>query len=105
MRFLWSKSYYATISPTEFMQGSPSNSLEPLGPDELGPRPLIMIPSEDLCPTGAQRELFANNLKRNKTGNFTSRVPLISSLLRNSFFAAEYVVGSQGPLVYDGDNW
>ena len=32
-------------------------------------------------------------------------MPLISSLLRNSFFTTEYIIGSQVPLVYDGDNW
>jgi hypothetical protein len=76
------------------------------GPDELGPSgPLIVIPSEDLCPTNAQRELFASNLRKKKAEEFTDRTPVISAVLNTGLFAAEYGVGKMGPLVYDGDAW
>jgi hypothetical protein len=76
------------------------------GPDSLDRvNPLVVIPSEDLCPTQAQRDLFANNLTKNKAEEFTDRTPLLSNLLTSGLFAAEYGVGCGGPLTYDGHSW
>jgi hypothetical protein len=76
------------------------------GPDEADhPLPLIAIPTEDLCPTPAQRELYAKKLAERETGDFPGRSPTISHLLTTGLSAAEYSVGHGGPLVYEGPNW
>ena len=78
------------------------------GPDEPDqPRPLIVIPSEDLRPVHEQRALFKRNLeKENNDGTFAERTPLVSSLLSTGFLASDYKIDSQGPLEYDdGSNW
>jgi hypothetical protein len=76
------------------------------GPDEISrPLPLIAIPSEDLCPTRAQRGLFAKELAERKTEDFSARTPHISNLLTTGLSAAEYSVGNSGPLVYEGHSW
>ena len=76
------------------------------GPDETEQLcPLVVIPSEDLCPTKAQRKLFAENLKVEKVTKQISRQPWISSLLSSGLFAADYVVGNRGPWVFAGNDW
>lgn len=76
------------------------------GPDETEQLcPLVVIPSEDICPTKAQRKLFAENLEVEKATEQISRQPWVSCLLNSGLFAADYVVGNRGPSVYAGNDW
>ena len=68
----------------------------------------MIVPSEDIGPTAAQRDLYARNLLVNKATAFTERTPLTSYVLNTGLSMTDYVVGNQGPMIYDhgdGDDW
>jgi len=67
--------------------------------------PLTVVPSEDVRPTQNQRDLYANNMHNDYNKQRSVRVPLVTHFLSTGLYASEYVVGSQGPLAYDGNNW
>ncbi len=64
----------------------------------------MVVPSEDIGPTAAMRDLYARNLQVNKAEGFTERTPLISHVLNSGLSVADYVVGSHGPMIYDRSN-
>ncbi|GAB7349839.1 hypothetical protein MBLNU459_g0543t1 [Dothideomycetes sp. NU459] len=70
-------------------------------------RPLvpIVIPSEDVQPTEGQRAVFSSWLDPVQRRKGFEVTPLISAVLDQPFFAAEYGVGRGGPMVYDGTDW
>ncbi|KAI4238443.1 MAG: hypothetical protein LQ349_001123 [Xanthoria aureola] len=67
--------------------------------------PLVVIPSEDLGVTVAQRELFAHNLKVDHMEEYQQRTPTISKILHTGLIASDYIVGRQGPGIFDGDDY
>ena len=78
------------------------------GPDDHRPRPLLVVPTTDISPTAAQRDLYARNLLIHKATAFTERTPLASYVLNAGLTMTDYVVGNQGPMLYDhgdADDW
>ena len=73
------------------------------GSDDDDLCPLAVVPSEDLCPTDAHRSAFASNIKVNKKEDQTDRMPLVLHLMRSGLFAFDYILGNQGPNLYDND--
>jgi hypothetical protein len=65
--------------------------------------PLAVVPSEEISPTKAQRSRFAENLMVDKTVDYTTRNPLVSSLLGSCEPLSSYTVGGGGPLLYEND--
>lgn len=67
--------------------------------------PLTVFPSEDVRPTQNQRDLYANNMHNDYNKQRSVRAPLVTHFFSTGLYASEYVVGSQGPLAYDGNDW
>ena len=75
--------------------------------------PLCLIPTEDIRPTGLQRELFQVKLRRKQQDNLGKRqqvstmdkTPWIPYLLHNGCCIADYMLDNRGPRIYEGNNW
>lgn len=74
--------------------------------DEGNPSyPLIVIPSEDVGPSAAQRSIYQRNLERDTKKSREETSPRLPYLLRDGHLTSDYVVGRRGPDAYDGDLW
>lgn len=69
------------------------------------PVPLMVVPSDDVRPSTGQRELYAENMHNNYREQFSINAPLVTDLLKTGLYVSDYVVDSQGPLAYDGNDW
>ena len=69
------------------------------------PHPLIIVPSQDVGASAAQRSLYLRNLEIDKKTSREEPLPRLPYLLRHGRLTSDYVVGRRGPDAYDGDLW
>lgn len=67
-------------------------------------QPLVLIPSEDIRATVAQRKLYASSKVTEASDKWITRMPSISELLSTGLRTADYTVHRNGPMVYRGSN-
>ena len=73
--------------------------------DRDPPHPLIVIPTEDLGPTDAQRLQYQRHAALKKGGIRAHDLPRIPHLLRHGRVTSDYVLGPRGPRVYETSPW
>lgn len=64
--------------------------------------PLLLVPSDDLSHTRAQRTTFEQVLATNKREEFSPRVPLLAEQLHSGHAIADYAIGASGATIFEG---
>jgi hypothetical protein len=66
--------------------------------------PLLVILSDDVSHTPAQRTKYEEVLAMNKKEEFTDRVLRLAEQLHTRSAIADYIVAAQGPMIFEPNN-